>query len=159
MASNNRVYCVQHIQHRMWLVLYVSLCLLVQCPSLQNGALHCLNGATGAFGDTCSFSCNAGYQLQGPEYGACLANQIWSSGLPSCVPHNCSNRIYISNNEYVNLDVCSVTYLSQCVLFCKHGFTGDNITYLCNVTSNPTLLDWVPFGGVHVQCTRGLLLL
>jgi len=142
--------CVQYI--------YTPLYLSVQCPSLHNGILRCPNGATGAYGDTCTFSCNAGYKLQGPGYGTCLADQTWSSDLPSCVPRICPNRIYVSSRQYVDLDVCSVTYLSQCILSCNDGFTGDDITYLCNITSNPTQLVWVPIGGVHSKCMRGLLL-
>ena len=49
-----------------------------QCPTL-NGTLQCPNGATiGVFEDTCTFSCNAGYELQGSNNGTCLANQSWS---------------------------------------------------------------------------------
>ena len=59
---------------------------LVQCHPLMNGILNCSNGTTiGAFGDTCTFSCSAGYKLQGPTKGTCLANQSWSGGDPTCV--------------------------------------------------------------------------
>ena len=50
-----------------------------------------------------------------------------------------------------------MTYQSQCTVSCDEGFTGDDITYLCNVTSDPTMVDWVPIGGVDVMCERGLL--
>jgi len=51
----------------------------------MNGILHCLNGTTaGEFEDTCTFSCNAGYELQGPYNKTCLANGSWSEGNPIC---------------------------------------------------------------------------
>ena len=52
-----------------------------------------------------------------------------------------------------------MTYQSQCTVSCDEGFTGDDVTYLCNVTSDPTMVDWVPIGGVGVMCERGLLIL
>ena len=59
---------------------------IAQCSMLVNGILQCPNGATiGVFGDTCTFSCNADYELKGPISGTCLANQSWSEGNPTCV--------------------------------------------------------------------------
>ena len=56
-----------------------------QCPDmLMNGNLNCPNGATGVFEDTCTFSCNAGYELQGPYNRTCLADGSWSGGKPVC---------------------------------------------------------------------------
>ena len=52
---------------------------------------------------------------------------------------------------------CELQYQSQCTVSCDEGFTGDNVTYLCNITNDPTMVDWVPIGGVHVMCERGLL--
>ena len=184
---------------------------IAQCPILVNGALHCPNGATtGVFEDTCTFSCNAGYKLQGSNNGTCLANQSWSGGdpncvpicptplngqvacsegnnctfscdpgymlqgsvttgtcenngswsggLPSCVPLNCSedNLSVPANARAPRAPSCDLTYQSQCTVSCDEGFTGDDITYLCNVTSDPTMVDWVPSGGVVVMCERGL---
>ena len=54
--------------------------------------------------------------------------------------------------------LCDMTYQSQCTVSCDEGFTGDNVTYLCNVTSDPTMVDWVPIGGEDVMCERGLLI-
>ena len=49
---------------------------LAQCPAPTNGNFQCPNGATTSLiGDTCTFSCNAGYELQGSNNGTCLANQ------------------------------------------------------------------------------------
>ena len=52
---------------------------------------------------------------------------------------------------------CGLQYQSQSTVSCDEGFTGDDVTYLCNVTSDLTMVDWVPIGGVDVMCERGLL--
>ena len=58
---------------------------LVQCPPPINGLLNCPNGTiTGAYRDTCTFSCKRGFELQGQASGTCLANQQWSGGNPIC---------------------------------------------------------------------------
>ena len=133
--------------------------LTVQCPNLVNGILQCPNGiTTGVFEDTCAFSCNTGYGLQGSNNGTCLANQSWIGGLPSCVPLNCSedNLPVPANATVLQLPLCGLAYQSQCTVSCDEGFTGDDVTYMCNVTSDPTMVDWVPIGGVDVMCERGL---
>ena len=54
---------------------------------------------------------------------------------------------------------CTLTYLSQCRLSCQDDFIGDDVTYLCNVTSDPGILDWVPIRGVHSVCEKGVFVL
>ena len=134
------------------------LLLIVQCPSLMNGNLQCPNGVTtGVFEDTCTFSCNAGYELQGSNNSRCLADQSWSGGLPSCVPLRCPNVIVEPENYVMQPSSCIRRYQSQCTVSCDEGFTGDDVTYLCNVTSDPTMVDWVPIDGTDISCERGLL--
>ena len=122
----------------------------------MNGTLQCPNGTTtGVFEDTCTFSCNAGYELQGPDNGICLANGSWSGGNTICKPLSCSDVTMITDGTMISSS-CNMTYQSQCTVSCDAGFTGDNVTYLCNVTSNLTTVDWVPISGVDVMCERGL---
>ena len=114
----------------------------------------------GIEGETCSFSCDPGYMLQGSiTSGICENTGNWSRRLPSCVPLNCSeDNLPIPANETVlQLPSCGLAYQSQCTVSCDEGFTGDDVTYLCNITSDPTMVDWVPVGGVGVICERGLL--
>ena len=111
-------------------------------------------------GDNCTFSCDPGYMLQGSvTSGTCENTGSWSGGLPSCVPLNCTVRntrlAYL--NAIPSSSCSSRQYRSQCTVSCDEGFTGDDVTYLCNVTSDPTIVGWVPIGGVHVMCERGLL--
>ena len=183
--------------------------LLAQCSVPTNGNFQCPNGsATSLIGDTCTFSCNAGYELQGSNNGTCLANQNWSAGIPicalkcsvplngqvdcrgnnctflcdpgyilqgsvingtcenngswsggqpSCVSLKCTNRSEMLTEGVVVIQSssCGLAYQSQCTVSCDEGFTGDNVTYLCNVTSDPTMVDWVPIDGVDVMCERG----
>ena len=137
---------------------------LAQCPAPTNGNFQCPNGAaTSLIGDFCTFSCNAGYELQGSNNGTCLASQRWSGGDPICIPLNCTDtddtEILADYVTVLQSSSCGLQYQSQCTVSCDEGFTGDNVTYLCNVTSDPTMVDWVPIGGVDVTCERGLLLM
>lgn len=129
---------------------------LVQCPAPRNSVLQCPNGATGRYGDTCRFSCNPGYELRGSQTARCLADKIWSGTIrsPYCILQECPDRILTPNGK-VNLDVCSLEYLSRCILSCRDGFIGDSVNYLCNLTKSTTL-DWIPIGGEHASCERGL---
>ena len=112
----------------------------------------------GVEGDNCTFSCDPGYMLQGSvTSGTCENTGSWSGGLPSCVPLNCTNRIRTLKNETMQPSTCRSQYQSQCTVLCDEGFTGDDVTYLCNVTSDLTMVDWVPIGGVDVMCEIGLL--
>ena len=111
----------------------------------------------GIEGETCTFSCDPGYMLQGNvTSGTCENTGNWSEGLPSCVPLNCPNRTGMLPYGSILLS-CNLQYPSQCTVSCDEGFTGDDVTYLCNVTSDPNMVDWVPIGGVDVMCERGLL--
>ena len=88
-----------------------------------------------------------------------MAGGTWSGGLRTCVPLNCPDRIKISNTSFLFLlnSSCTRAYLSQCITNCREGFAGDDVIYLCNVTSDPAVVDWVPKVGVHLACERGLL--
>ena len=99
-------------------------------------------------------SCDPGHMLQGSGISeVCQNSGSNSGGIPSCAPLNCSN---IAPANATILPPCNnLTY--HCNTSCNEGFTGDDVTYLCNVTSDPTMVDWVPIGGGDVMCERGLL--
>jgi len=127
----------------------IFICLYIVCRAPINGSVDCGSGLVnmGLEGNNCTFSCDPGYMLQGSvTSGTCENTGSWSGGLPSCVPLSCS----------VMSPSCSIQYQSQCTVSCDEGFTGDNVTYLCNVTSDPTMVDWVPIGGMNISCERGL---
>ena len=63
----------------------------------------------------------------------------------ACVPLNCnaSNLPVPANAIVLQLPSCDLAYQSQCTVSCDEGFTSDDVTYLCNVTSDPTMVDWI----------------
>jgi len=129
----------------------------VQCPDLFNGVLQCPNERTiGVYQENCTFSCNPGYSLQGPSNRTCLANRSWSEGNPVCLPLHCSSLPAISGS-LVELS-CATQYQSRCTVSCDTGFIGDNVTYLCNITNDFTVVNWVPIDGMDMMCERGLSL-
>ena len=118
------------------------------CYAPLNGQVDCGNGLVnmGLEGEYCNFSCDPGYMLQGSATsGTCENNGSWSGGLPFCIPLNCSedNLPVPANAAVLQLPSCDLDYRSQCTISCNEGFTGDDVTYLCNVTSNPTMVDWM----------------
>ena len=110
-------------------------------------------------GSNCTFACNPGYELVGPKNGTCLPNHTWSGGDPSCEPKHCPNRILLDDGKYVlnenSESPCHLYYRAQCLLYCTAGHMGYDVVYVCTVTSNPAVVDWVPMGGTHVSCERG----
>ena len=103
----------------------------------MNGNLQCPKGATTAvFEDTCTFSCNAGYELQGSNNGTCLANQSWSGGDPICVALNCSTSPPLNNSQLQSS--CDTQYQSTCTTVCVDGYTGVGGSYTCVVTDEGT---------------------
>ena len=138
---------------------------MIVCYVPLNGKFDCGSGLVnmGVEGDNCTFLCDPGYLLQGSiTSGTCENTGNWSGELPSCVPLNCSaDDLPVPANAIVlQLPSRGLAYQSQCTVSCNEGFTGDDVTYLCNVTSDPTMVDWVPINetDIYVNCERGLLL-
>ena len=124
--------------------------LTVQCLPPMNGNFTCSNGGAGRFGDVCTFSCSAGYELQGPNNGSCLANQSWSGGDPICVALNCSTSPPLNNSQLQSS--CDTQYQSTCTTVCVDGYTGVGGSYTCVVTDENT--NSVGWNGL-TSCQRG----
>ena len=92
------------------------------------------------------------YMLQASGSSENYNSGSGSGGPQSVVPLNCSKNI--SANATILLP-CNITY--QCTVSCDESFTGDDVTYLCNVTNDPTMIEWLSIGGVDLMCERGLL--
>ena len=115
-----------------------------QCQQLVNGYIDCAGGSTGVYEDSCTFSCNAGYELQGSNNGTCLANQSWNGGDPICAALNCSTSPPLNNSQLQSS--CDTQYQSTCTATCNEGYTRNDVlivTYLCNITVNPNAVEWV----------------
>ena len=81
--------------------------ILVPCSSLtgpDNGVITCSLGDDGvpSYEDTCSFTCNTGYELTGSDTRTCQSNGSWSGS-----DDVCRRGSYIS---YTMIDV------QQCVI-------------------------------------------
>ena len=62
---------------------------LVRCPSPDipnNGMMNCLMGADHllSYEDTCSFTCNNGYELTGSDTRTCQSNGSWNGSDSEC---------------------------------------------------------------------------
>ena len=154
------VMCERGLSPKCMHCILCLLLLIVHCPDFNNGNIRCPNGsAFGVFEDTCIFFCSPGYEIRGPNNGTCLADQNWSRGLPLCIPLNCTDiPMSIINFEGIRPPPmsCSLAYQSQCTVSCVEGYTGVDVTYVCNVTNDPYQVSWVPIGGLDVVCERGL---
>ena len=134
------------------------------CFAPHNGQIDCGNGLArmALEENNCTFTCDPGYMLQvNITNGTCQNTGNWSGGLPHCVPLNCSTEyLPVSYGAIVlQSSTCSPIYQSQCTVSCDYGYTGSNVTYLCNVTSDPAMVNWMIIGRTEVNhiCTRGLL--
>ena len=63
--------------------------LLVSCPSLSDpsdGVINCSLGDDGipSYEDTCSFTCNTGYELTGSESRTCQSDGSWNGSIAMC---------------------------------------------------------------------------
>ena len=157
---------------------------MIECSATLNGYIDCGSGPVnmGLGEDNCTFSCDPGYMLQGSATsGTCENTGSWSGGLPSCVPLNCSadnlpipanatvlqlpscvplncgedNLPIPANATVLQLPSCDLAYQSQCTVSCDEGFTGDDVTYLCNVTSDPTMVDWMAINSTATHMCQG----
>ena len=76
--------------------------LSVSCPSLtdpDNGVINCSLGDDGfpSYEDTCSFTCNTGYELTGSDTRTCQSDGSWSGSDDVCRRGNISPYcVYIS---------------------------------------------------------------
>jgi len=60
-------------------------CDILSTPS--NGEMSCSSGSIGVSyeGDTCSFTCNTGYELTGSDTRTCQSDGSWSGNDASCI--------------------------------------------------------------------------
>ncbi|XP_035227794.1 P-selectin-like isoform X2 [Stegodyphus dumicola] len=101
-------------------------CMAASCPALyrpENGALSgsCTDATMGSI---CSFSCQAGYTLNGPSTLYCQDGGVWSGTAPSCVreaARSCESLNIPSNGFY--LGTCAPGQVGQtCVFSCESGY-------------------------------------
>ena len=128
-------------------------CSLLTNPN--NGLINCSLGGDGvhSYEDTCSFTCNTGYQLVGTQR-ICQSNGRWSGSPVSCIIMECPSSSLPMNSMLS--ESCSSTYQSQCGLQCQEGFNGTgNPSYVCDVLNNRSSVTWIAKGDVW-RCERGI---
>jgi len=73
---------------------FVIMSFLVTCPphALPNGVINCSMGDDGVYyyKDTCSFTCNTGYELTGSDNRTCLSNGSWDGTNNVCKQGVCA---------------------------------------------------------------------
>ena len=139
-------------------MLYIS---LVSCPSLSNpsnGMIDCSLGDDGAlsYEDTCSFTCNTGYELTGSDTRTCQSDGSWSGSQVSCFIMKCP--ISSLPIDSILPESCDNTYQSMCELQCPEGFNGTgSAMYMCDIINGSSIM-WIPLGDVWT-CEGGCLLI
>ena len=131
---------------------------VVQCQSLTNpinGIISCsmVNSQIFSYEDTCSFTCNTGYELTGSSERTCQSDGSWSGSPVSCIIMECPSSSLPMNSMLAKS--CSSTYQSTCELQCQEGFNGTgDPSYVCDVLSNGSSVMWMAEGDIW-RCERG----
>ena len=82
--------CVEEVCSLVSILLELKMfCCVVPCPSLtdpNNGVMTCSLGDDGvpSYKDTCSFTCNTGYELTVSDTRICQSNGSWSGNDDVC---------------------------------------------------------------------------
>ena len=132
----------------------------MQCAELTypaNGTMSCalVNDPLFSYEDTCSFTCNTGYELTGSTERTCQSDGSWSGSPVSCIIMECLSSSLPMNSMLA--ESCSSTYQSTCELQCQEGFTGTGAdpSYVCDVSSNGSLVMWIADGAAW-SCKKGM---
>ena len=131
--------------------------LIVQCPQIlmpENGEISCslINDPSFSYEDTCSFTCNTGYELTGSPQRTCQSDGSWSGSLVSCTIMECPSSSLPMNSMLAVS--CRSTYLSMCDLECEEGFNGSgDPSYVCDVLTDGSVMWMTNEGGW--SCERG----
>ena len=132
----------------------------VPCSSLndpKDGTISCSLGDDGtpSYEDTCSFTCNTGYELTGNSERICQSDGNWSGSPVSCIIMECPSSSLPMNSMLAKS--CSSTYQSMCELQCQEGFNGTgDPSYVCDVLSDGSLVTWMMAEGDVWKCERGI---
>ena len=111
-----------------------------------------INSPTFSYEDTCSFSCNTGYELTGSSDRTCQSDGSWSGSPVSCIIMECPSTSLPMNSMLA--ESCSSTYQSMCELQCQEGFNGTgHPSYVCDVLSDGSVI-WTAQRNAWM-CERG----
>ena len=150
--------CVEEVDMSLALQCYFNIIFIVSCSSLNNpnnGMINCSLGddEDPSYEDTCSFTCNTGYELTGSSERTCQSDGSWNGSPVSCIIMECSSSSLPMNSMLA--ESCNSTYQSMCELQCQEGFNGTgDPSYVCDVLSNGSSVMWMAEGETW-RCERG----
>ncbi|XP_071847709.1 uncharacterized protein [Apostichopus japonicus] len=101
--------------------------LVHRCSSLQAPARGSLDCQTQYLGSTCTFQCNNGYELDGPETVSCILQSTrptWDGVPPRCSPVQCP--ALLNKPQAIKSGCQSVTesFGAVCLWACPYGYQG-----------------------------------
>ncbi|XP_060565067.1 fibropellin-1-like isoform X2 [Ruditapes philippinarum] len=120
-------------------------CQINDCGVLTNPANGNVDISSGtSYGNTASYSCDAGFELNGVLQRTCQADSSWSSSAPTCDRLDCGN---LKSPTSGSVDLSGGTLFEATAVFtCNPGYTltGDSERYCTNTgdwdNSNPTCI-------------------
>nr|XP_054765085.1 LOW QUALITY PROTEIN: uncharacterized protein LOC129271848 [Lytechinus pictus] len=127
-------------------------CQVVSCsipvlpPRLSTMTTQCHGGLSISYTDTCSYSCDEGYNLIGSESVTCLANTSLSDFLPTCEVVSCSIPVLPPRLSTMTSQCDggqSINYTDICSYSCDVGYNligSESVTCLANTS----LSDFLP---------------
>ncbi|XP_065916123.1 uncharacterized protein [Dysidea avara] len=121
------------------------MCTPVSCPSLtapNNGMIDCTGNM---FEDTCTFSCDQGYELSGNETRTCQSNTTWNGTDVMCTPVSCQQLATAPNNGMI--DCTGNMFEDTCTFSCDQG-------YELNGSENRTCRSDKIWSGTEAMCTK-----
>ena len=122
-------------------------------------------------GDTCSFTCNTGYELIGSDTRTCQSNGSWSGSDAVCRRGNMyiahSYCVDITNNYYASVQCSSLAGPNNGMISCSLGDDGvssyeDTCSFTCNTGYELTGSDTRTcqsdgnWSDNEAMCTRGM---
>ncbi|XP_066294685.1 P-selectin-like [Branchiostoma lanceolatum] len=111
-------------------------CRGVKCPDLSspsNGRMSCNNGSTFRHPETCSFSCNHGYELKGSSDLVCGGDEEWRGTPASCQAVKCQNLSRPMNGGMACDSGSSFLYPETCTFSCNSGYqlSANSVSRTC----------------------------
>nr|XP_054764800.1 E-selectin-like isoform X1 [Lytechinus pictus] len=101
-------------------------CSIPEFPSrLSSMTSQCNGGQSINYTQTCSFSCDTGYNLVGSSSVTCLANSSLSDSLPTCEIVTCSIPMFPANLTTPNTqcgEEMMIDYNTMCMYECQQGY-------------------------------------
>ena len=88
---------------------------LYQLPNPANGSITC--SGTNVTGDECSYSCDFGFYLEGPQTRTCQPNGTWSGSDPLCLRLTCPEQQ--PQSDSLLLLPCDNEFESVCTIACE----------------------------------------